>query len=254
MFRLFYMIYAALIFLVVMLLIFPLCILAAFLGRIKGGNIIYALCTFWADIWFAMIGIRVRKSYITPFDGNKKYILIANHISYLDIPVMVKVFRKPMRALGKMEMGKLPVFGFIYKRAIVTVDRKSAEGRARSIRILRSVINKGISIFVFPEGTFNETNRPLKDFYNGAFKLALETNTPIRPVLFLDTYDRMPYSRRLSLNPGKCRVVFLDEVPVEGWPVKDHERLKQQVYSLMEEKLLEYQVTWVKHPDKARNA
>ncbi|MCF3112132.1 1-acyl-sn-glycerol-3-phosphate acyltransferase [Niabella sp. CC-SYL272] len=253
MFRFFYMIYAAVIFLVVMLLIFPFCILAAFLGRIKGGNVIYALCTFWADIWFTLIGIRVQKSYTMPFDRNKKYILIANHISYLDIPVMVKVFRKPMRALGKAEMGKLPIFGFIYKRAIVTVDRKSAEGRARSIRILRSVINKGISIFVFPEGTFNETDRPLKDFYNGAFKLALETNTPVRPVLFLDTYNRMPYSRRFPLNPGRCRVVFLDEVPVEGWAVKDHERLKQQVYALMEQKLLEYRVTWVKHPDKVGN-
>ncbi|WP_300599220.1 lysophospholipid acyltransferase family protein [Niabella sp.] len=245
MFRLFYMIYAVLIFLVVMLLIFPLCILAAFLGRIRGGNIIYALCTFWADIWFAMIGIRVQKTYTMPFDPDKKYILIANHISYLDIPVMVKVFRKPMRALGKAEMGKLPIFGFIYKRAIVTVDRKSTEGRAKSIRILRSVINKGISIFVFPEGTFNETHQPLKDFYNGAFKLALETGTPIRPVLFLDTFDRMPYWQKLPLNPGKCRVVFLDEVPVEGWPVKDHERLKQLVYAQMEQKLLEYNVTWV---------
>lgn len=245
MLRIFYTIYAAVVFLVIMLLIFPLCVIAAFFGRIKGGNMIYGLCTVWADLWFALTGIRVRKTYTTPFDRNKKYILVANHISYLDIPVMVKVFRKPMRALGKAEMGKLPVFGFIYKRAIVTVDRRSAEGRAKSIRILRSVINKGISIFVFPEGTFNETGRPLKDFYNGAFKLALETRTPVRPVLFLDTYDRMPYTGRFSLNPGRCRVVFLDEVPVEGWAVKDHELLKQKVFSLMEQKLIEYNVTWV---------
>ncbi|WP_018626115.1 lysophospholipid acyltransferase family protein [Niabella aurantiaca] len=246
MFRFIYTIYAAVVFLVIMLLIFPLCVIAAFFGRIRGGNIIYGLCTVWADLWFALTGIWVRKTYTTPFDRNKKYILVSNHISYLDIPVMVKVFRKPMRALGKAEMGKLPVFGFIYKRAIVTVDRRSAEGRAKSIRILRSVINKGISIFVFPEGTFNETGRPLKDFYNGAFKLALETRTPVRPVLFLDTYDRMPYTRRFSLNPGRCRVVFLDEVPVEGWTVKDHEQLKQKVFSLMEQKLIEYNVTWAK--------
>jgi len=252
MLRLLYTIYAALVFLVIMLLIFPLCILAAFLGRIKGGNVIYLLCTVWADIWFALTGIRVQKSFTAPFDKEKKYILIANHISYLDIPVMVKVFRKPMRALGKVEMGKIPVFGFIYKRAIVTVDRKSAEGRARSIRILRSVINKGISIFVFPEGTFNETRRPLKDFYNGAFKLALETQTPIRPVLFLDTYDRMPYTKRLSLNPGKCRVVFLDEVPVAGWGVRDHEKLKQTVFALMEQKLMEYNVSWIR-PESPEN-
>ncbi|SDC44573.1 lysophospholipid acyltransferase family protein [Niabella drilacis] len=246
MLRLLYTIYAAVVFLVIMLLIFPLCILAAFLGRIRGGNMIYMLCTAWADLWFALAGIRVQKTFTAPFDKEKKYILIANHISYLDIPVMVKVFRKPMRALGKVEMGAIPVFGFIYKRAIVTVDRKSAAGRAKSIRILRSVINKGISIFVFPEGTFNETGRPLKDFYNGAFKLALETGTPVRPVLFLDTYDRMPYTKRLSLNPGRCRVVFLDEVPVDGLGPKDHEQLKQKVFALMEQKLVEYNVSWIR--------
>ncbi|MBZ4187393.1 lysophospholipid acyltransferase family protein [Niabella beijingensis] len=247
MLRVLYTCYAAVIFLVVMLLIFPLCVIAAFFGRIRGGNIIYGLCTIWADLWFALTFIRVKRFYDAPFDTGKKYILIANHISYLDIPVMVKVFRKPMRALGKKEMGKIPLFGFIYKRAIVTVDRNSTEGRARSIRILRSVIQKGISIFVFPEGTFNETNQPLKAFYNGAFRLALETNTPIRPVLFLDTYDRMPYTRPFSLNPGKCRVIFMEEVPVEGWSVKDHEKLKQQVFSLMEQRLEASGASWIKH-------
>ncbi|MBO9620124.1 MAG: 1-acyl-sn-glycerol-3-phosphate acyltransferase [Niabella sp.] len=249
MFRILYTIWAAIIFVAIMLLIFPLAIIAAFFGRIKGGNFIYRLCITWADIWFALTGIRVKKIYETPFDPDKKYILIANHISYLDIPVMIKVFRKPMRPLGKVEMAKIPVFGFIYNRAIVTVNRDSATERAKSIRILRSVINKGISIFVFPEGTFNETGGPLKSFYNGAFKLALETNTPIRPVLFLDTYTRMPYDRRFSLNPGQCRAVFLEEIDVGSFGEKGSERLKQKVYELMEQKLIEYNASWIK-PDK----
>ncbi|WP_245605209.1 lysophospholipid acyltransferase family protein [Niabella soli] len=188
----------------------------------------------------------MKKIYETPFDPGKKYILISNHISYLDIPVMIKVFRKPMRPLGKAEMGKIPVFGFIYNRAIVTVNRDSAAERAKSIRILRSVINKGISIFVFPEGTFNETGQPLKSFYNGAFKLAVETNTPIRPVLFLDTYARMPYNRRFSLNPGKCRAVFLEEIDVSAYSEKGSDRLKQEVHALMEQKLVEYRASWIK--------
>ncbi len=91
-------------------------------------------------------------------------------------------------------MTRVPVFGFIYKNAIVTVDRSDAAHRAASLKILKSVLNKGISIFVFPEGTFNETSAPLKEFYNGAFKLAVETQTPVQPVLFLDTYKRMHYS------------------------------------------------------------
>lgn len=244
MFRLMYNIWAAFVFVVIMLLIFPFAVIAAFFGRVRGGNWIYRLCIIWSDIWFALTYIRIRKIYDAPFDTDKKYILVANHISYLDIPVMINVFRKPMRPLGKAEMGRVPLFGFIYNRVVVTVNRSSAIARVKSIRILRSVINKGIAVFVFPEGTFNETRRPLKEFYNGAFKLALETGTPIRPVLFLDTYSRMPYTRLFSLNPGKCRVVFLDEVPVAGFREGEHEALKQQVYALMEQKLIAYKAPW----------
>ena len=87
---------------------------------------------------------------------------------------------------------------------------------------------------VFPEGTFNETNRLLKDFFNGAFKIAIETKTPIKPVLFLDTFDRMPYTSLFSLNPGKCRVVYLPEVEVNDYNIEDVELLKQTVYQMME--------------------
>ena len=206
---------------------------------------IYRLCVFWADCWFALTGIFVKKIYEAPFDSNKKYIIVANHISYLDIPMLVKVFRKPLRPLGKIEMTKVPVFGFIYKYAIVTVDRSDARHRALSLRLLRSVLNKGISIFVFPEGTFNETNKPLKEFYNGAFKLAIETQTPIKPVLFLDTYNRMHYSSIFSLNPGACRVVYLEEISVEGFTMTDVHQLKEQVYQKMESALIAHNAAWI---------
>ena len=99
-----------------------------------------------------------------------QYIFVSNHISYLDSAVLVKAYRQPVRPLGKVEMSKVPVFGFIYKNAIVSVDRSSAHNRAKSIRILKSIIAKGISVMVFPEGTFNMTNKPLKEFYDGAFQ------------------------------------------------------------------------------------
>jgi 1-acyl-sn-glycerol-3-phosphate acyltransferase len=191
--RFLFSIYAAIIFVAFMLLIFPLVIIASFFGRIKGGNMIYRLCVFWADLWFAFTFIRVKSIYEAAYNANEKSIIVANHISYLDIPMLVKVFRKPLRPLGKIEMTRVPVFGFIYKNAIVTVDRSDATHRAASLKMLKSVLNKGISIFVFPEGTFNETTAPLKEFYNGAFKLAVETQTPVQPVLFLDTFKRMHY-------------------------------------------------------------
>lgn len=246
-----YFIYAAITFIVIMLLIFPFVIIASFFGRIKGGNIIYWLCTLWADIWFALIFIWVKRIYEAPHNKKKSFIFVSNHISYLDAPILVKAYRQPVRALGKVETSKVPLFGFIYKKAIVTVDRNNAADRTKSIRTLKSILNKGISVLFFPEGTFNMTHQPVKDFYDGAFRIAIETQTSLKPVLFLDGYSRLNYKSIFSLNPGRCRIVYLDEIPVDGLTNKDTTSLKEKVHDLMEEKLIKYKASWIEKSNES---
>ena len=240
-----YCAYAFLVFTIMMLLAFLLALFASLFGRIRGGNLIYRICCLWGDCWFFLIGISHTNSYESPHDHSRPYIFVANHISYLDSPVIVKTLRRPIRALGKAEMARLPFFGFIYRRAIVTVNRSSVHHRSRSVRVLKSVLRKGISIFIFPEGTFNETGQPLKEFFDGAFRIAIETQTPIKPVLFLDTYSRMHYDSLLSLSPGPSRSIFLEEVSVEGLGTADVQILKEKVYRIMEEKLRAYKAAWI---------
>lgn len=198
----------------------------------------------WADLWFFLVFIWHKKIYEAPHDKSKSYIFVSNHISYLDAAIIPKAYRQPIRPLGKVEMSKVPVFGFIYRNAIVTVDRSSAANRANSVRILKSLINKGISVLVFPEGTFNMTTQPLKDFYDGAFRVAIETQTPVKPVLFLDAYRRMPYESLFSMSPGRNRIVYLDEIQVTGYTLSDVALLKEEVFALMERKLVEYGAAW----------
>ena len=237
-----YCIYAATTFIGIMLLLFPFAIIASFFGRIRGGNMIMGLCRIWADLWFPLIFIWHKRIYESPHDKSKPYIFLTNHISYLDATMIPKAYRQPIRPLGKVEMSKVPVFGFIYRNAIVTVDRADARDRVKSARILKSVLNRGISILVFPEGTFNTTSRPLKEFYDGAFRIAIETQTPIKPVLFIDAGKRMNHSSVFSLNPGLSRIVYLDEIPVEGYTFKDVALLKEKTYAIMERKLMEYRM------------
>ena len=241
-----YSIYAFITFVAVMLLIFPFAIIASFFGRIKGGNMTIRLCMLWADIWFPLIFIWHKKIYEAPHDRKKSYIFVSNHISYLDAAILVKAYRQPFRPLGKIEMSKVPVFGLIYRNAIVTVDRSSLTNRANSVRILKSLISKGISVMVFPEGTFNMGTTPLKEFYDGAFRVAIETQTPIKPVLFLDAYRRMPYESLFRITPGRSRILYLDEISVTGHTVVDMEKLKDEVYAVMEKKLIEYNAAWRK--------
>ena len=235
-----YCIYAFILFVTIMLILFPFVIIASFFGRIRGGNAIFRICSVWADLWFPLIFIFPRRSFETQHDRSKPYIFVINHSSLLDAALLPKAFHQPVRPLGKVETGKIPLFGFIYRKAIVAVDRSDATNRAQSIRILKSVIGKRISVLFFPEGTYNETNLPLKSFYSGAFRVAIETQTPLKPVLFLDTYSRMHHQNIFSLNPGKCRIVFLDEIPVAGLRISDTEDLKWRVYEIMERKLSEY--------------
>jgi len=241
-----YCVYAFALFILLMLLIFPFVLLASLFGIIRGGNMIYRLCMIWGDLWFLLIGIFHKNIYETPHDKKRQFIFVANHTSYLDAPVLVKTIRQPLRALGKIEMKSVPLFGFIYSYAVVKVDRTSPESRTRSVRNLRSVLQKGISIIIFPEGTFNTTSHPLKDFYDGAFRVAVETQTPIKPVLFLDACNRMHYRSVFTFNPGRSRSVFLEEIAVNDLTITDVGMLKQKVYDLMERKLKDYKASWIK--------
>lgn len=233
-------------FILVMLLLFPFVIMATFFGQIKGGNLIYNICQLWADVMMVFWGIRHRNIYEVPHNRNKQYVFVFNHISYMDIPMLMKAIRKQhFRILGKAEMAKIPVFGFFYKNAVVMVDRSSVEKRAQSLIRLKAVIRKGISVVIAPEGTFNMTSHPLKYFYDGAFKIAIETQTPLKPILFLDTFDRMSYKSIFSLTPGRSRVIYLDEISVEGLTNMDVAMMKEKVYRLMEEKLISYKASWI---------
>ena len=240
-----YVVYAFVWFVALMIPVFIWSLLVLPFGRIKGGNLIYTACMIWADIWFALVFIFHKNIYVEEPKKDQSYIFVANHISYLDSAIIPKTFRHSIRPLGKVEMAKVPIFGFIYKNTIVTVDRSNATNRANSVRILKSILGKGISVLVFPEGTFNTTHQPLKEFYDGAFRVAIETQTPIKPVLLLNTYDRMHYKSIFSLNPGKSRSVFLSEVPVEGLTVKDVGRLKEKVFEMMREELVRRGARWI---------
>ena len=235
-----YCVYAFLTFILLMFLVLPFVLLSLFLGKINGGNTIYQLCKYWATAWFLLIGIRHKEIYEHPHNRTKQYIFVANHISYMDIPPVVLSAHQPVRILGKYEMVKVPVFGWIYRAAVILVDRRDSDTRSKSVRALKSALKHNISIFIFPEGTFNETPNPLKAFYDGAFRIAIETETPIKPVLLVDTQDRLNYKNIFALTPGICRVVYLEEVSVNGLTMKDIPTLSQQVYSIMEAGLKRY--------------
>lgn len=224
-------------FCLLMLFVLPFALITPLFSIKKGGLIIYKACQIWAVLWYRLLFFRYEEIYQAPHDPKKQYIFVANHRSYLDIPQLMRSMHQSVRVLGKQELGKVPLFGLIYRRAVIMVDRSSAANKAKSMLRLRRLIKEGISVFIFPEGGFNETKQPLSRFYDGAFKMAIETGTPIKPLIFADTYKRIPPSSLLKMNPGRCRTFYLEEIPVEQYTTKDLPALKEKVFREMEKAL-----------------
>lgn len=232
----FYLVYAFATFVLGLFIVFPMVLLALPWGQPVGGNIVTKLARAWSDAWLFLIGIRHRNIEEAPIVAGEQYVFVANHISYMDIPLIFKAIRKrPLRVLGKMEMARIPIFGTVYRMAVILIDRSSKESRARSIQQLRNTLAGGVSIFIFPEGTFNETRTPLKFFYDGAFRLAIETGTPIKPIVFLDSVERMHYRSIFSIKPGLSRAVHLPPIPVAGLTEADVASLKEATFTAMEQ-------------------
>ncbi len=239
--QLIYCIYALTIFAILTILAaFALLLLLPF-GKVKLSNRIFKICRYWGQFWYLLIGVRHKEIFEAKHHFGKPHIFVANHNSYMDIPPIVMLRHQPIRPLGKFESSKIPIFGWIYKAAVIMVDRSSPTKRAQSIRNLKAALHKRISIFIFPEGTFSMTSeQPLKSFYNGAFKLAIEMQVPIQPILMIDAVDRLHYDSVFSLTPGPNRVVYLKTIDVSKYTLDDIELLKDKVYQLMDEGLRRY--------------
>jgi len=222
-----------------MLLISPIIFISSFFG-VKGTNFNYKVVNLWGKSWFYLIGIRHKIIYDKPHNKNKQYVFISNHKSYMDAPTIALSINQHFRVLGQYETSTIPLLGYIWKTCVITVKRNESGSRVESIRRLKSEISKGISIFLFPEGKFNDTEDVLCDFFDGAFRIAIETQTPIKPMLLLDTEKRLHHSSLFGLTSGINRTVYLDEISVEGLTIKDTKTLKEKVFSVMEEKLIKY--------------
>jgi 1-acyl-sn-glycerol-3-phosphate acyltransferase len=240
-------VYAAITLLLVFFTLFPFVLFSMFFSPKRRSDYIYNTCRIGFDVLFVLWGINHKNIFESEHDPSKPVIFVFNHISYIDAMVILKAVRnQSIRGLGKAEIAKIPLLGFVYKNAVIMVKREDAEDRARSVADLKAAINDNISIILAPEGTFNMTPKPLTRFYDGAFRIAIQTQTPIKPLLFLDTYDRLNYNSLFSVKPGKSRVVFLDEVSVEGYTIDDVAILRQKVYDIMEAALIRYNASWIK--------
>ena len=223
------------VFIAAMILVFPFILILSVLvrNRKKAQDSIFFFLKIWAWIFSILCFYPVRTKGINK--AAEACIYVCNHNSYLDAIAVVIAISGSFKPLGKIEMVKIPVFGLIYQKIVVLIDRKSKESRARCVEELKADLANGQSILIFPEGTMNRTNEALADFYDGAFRMAIETQTDIVPMVILNARRLFPRSRPLDIKPGLITCVFGGSVPVKGLQADDIETLKAQTRKIMEE-------------------
>jgi 1-acyl-sn-glycerol-3-phosphate acyltransferase len=234
----FYTAYVLCVFLVTLLLVLPFYLLLSIPNRKGARKIMWYLSKGWARCWLWLVAMPVR--VISKRPPEARYVIVANHISYLDPILIFDVIPWYFRPLAKKELSKAPLFGFIYAQMSLMVDRSSAHSRAKSMRLMWRALRNDCSIFIYPEGTFNETAEPMKSFYDGAFRLAISAQVPILPMIFPDTVRRWHYSGWWKLWPGRNRAIYLDPVPVEGLTMQDIPMLREKVRAIMAEAIVKY--------------
>lgn len=188
----------------------------------------------WAILVFYGSGFRFDLSRNVKLDKNKQYIFISNHYSMLDIMVMAAIHKyHPIVFVGKAELAKLPIFGTIYKRICIIVDRSNARSKARVFKLAKEKINLGSSIVIFPEGGIPDDETILLDrFKDGAFSIAIAAQIPIAVYSIKGLKEMFPWSWGGGY-PGTVKVKLLDIIETKELSLNDKEILKNTCYQLI---------------------
>ena len=192
-------------------------------------------CRMWMAIFFPLSGVRLTIKGKSAFKKGENYIVVCNHNSLMDVPLTSPGIPGANKTIAKIEMSKVPLFGIIYKRGSVLLDRKNDESRKASYNEMKQVLAKGMHMCIYPEGTRNKTNDPLKTFHDGAFKLSFDTGKKIIPCLIRGTRNMLPLDKTFFFWPGKASMEFLEAVDPKDFP--DQLALKQYIFKLMWDKL-----------------
>lgn len=236
-----YLIYTGIIFITLMFIALPFVLFASALFKpmvAKRCILFFLRCWAWGFSILSLFWVKTNHQNL--INKNIPHIYVGNHGSYLDAIAVCISIPQYFSPLGKIEMTKIPIFGSIYKRIVVLIDRSSKESREKSVNALKKDIANGQSILIFPEGTMNKTDKPLSEFYDGAFRIAIETQTPLMPFVMLKNRELLPRINPLKAKPGIITTIFITPIAVNGLTIEDLPALKQKIFNLMEEAILKH--------------
>jgi 1-acyl-sn-glycerol-3-phosphate acyltransferase len=180
----------------------------------------------WARTLVHAAGVELHTENLDRIDPAKRYILVCNHYSYVDIPcILAAVSSQPIRFMAKISLFKIPIFGWALGRAgFIPIDRKNRRTAVKSFDLAASRIRKGNTIVIFPEEG-RTRYREMKPFQRGAFLLAIKSQKTIVPMALDSTFDVWPVGSFWHIRPGKVTLRVGTPIETETLTVRDKDRL-----------------------------
>ncbi|PPL04499.1 1-acyl-sn-glycerol-3-phosphate acyltransferase [Parapedobacter indicus] len=181
------------------------------------------------------VGVFYRFRYERPIDWTKPHIICANHTSNLDITAMVLLCPSDFSFMGKIELLNNPVTGMFFKTIDIPLDRQSRISAFKAFKRADDNLRNGRSMVIFPEGHIGEEFPPhLYTFKNGPFKLAIETQVSIIPVIIHNAWKIFwDGAKTFGSRPGIIEVEVLTPIATEGLPLHHADQLRDRVHQLI---------------------
>jgi len=199
---------------------------------------------WWAKLLFVFTFLPFKVECRSTLDPSRQYIFCPNHLSYLDIPTMGL---NPINTIfvGKSEMENIPLFGFMYSRLHITVDRSKLKSKFISLQRSQEALDEGKSLVIYPEGGIISKQPPhLAKFKDGAFRAAIEKQVAVVPVTIPYNYIIMPDPPQY-LYPQQIVVVFHEPIETRGMTLENVDELKQRVFEIIQAELQRHHPTLV---------
>ena len=162
---------------------------------------------FWSPFVLPFLGARVKLIHDERIDRQQSYLIMANHNSFIDIPVLFKTMPFFTYFIVKKELQKIPLLGwFIAVYGMIYVDRSDSSKAKESLAKAAKLIAAGKHVIIFPEGTKSKDGK-IAPFKKGGFHLAAAANVPILPIKIVGADKVWPNKKPFKLSNGKIDVI-----------------------------------------------
>lgn len=205
------------------------------LSRRPGGHrYLHSLNRNWSRLFIRMWGMPVEVVRHSPLPAGQPCVYVANHSSYIDIPLLFSTLPGWLNIMGKVSLARVPAWGPIFGRAYITVDRDNAMSRGRAMVQARRSLEAGRSVVIFPEGSISKKpGEEMGEFKDGAFQLAIAAGVPLVPITMPLNHRFMPDVGGLRVRYSPLAITLHAPIFTAGLTAADAPRLRQQTHDII---------------------